>query len=335
MASSRSFDNKPQEEGLACNWCVPLLEALEPRLLLSAQIISNPPAEAALAALSRVRPAPSCLEAIPEATAREYATGASVIGPNIWRGICAPEGYPKQPVGPVPPAGASGVVSGKVKQKSSAPDAYLSPRERVIGPMPLPLMTESTSGRASSPGAVFVPHPTVTDYDWWYGCSPTTGGMHTDWWNDEVRLQDPSLTTFAGDPANWLFDVYPSSNPADFAVPDHANGVVTGWAHASGGDTWQGHAPDSIADFMLTVGGGSFADEIEWGMGNYMAWDDLRTPENESWSVTTQQQWDDAGWDFDAYKAEIDAGRPMHLWLFSPSGGHSVQIGRASCRERV
>ena len=324
MTSSPSFDNKPQEEGSACHCREPLLEAIEPRLLLSAQLISDAPTEAAMAALRMVSPRPSYLEATPGATDREYATGESVIGHKAWQGICRPEDYPKQPIGPKPPAGASVLVFDEVKRERNAVDAYLSPWERVIGPTPLPLVAEAGLARPPSPGAVFVPHPTVTDYDWWYGCSPTTGGLQTDWWNDEVQLWDASLTTFAGDPTNWLFDIYPSSNPADFAVPDHANGVITGWAHASDGDTWQGHVPDSIADFMLTVGGGSYADEIEWGMGNYMAWDDLRTPENESWSITTQQQWDYSGWDYDAYKAEIDAGRPVHLWLYSPSGGHSV-----------
>ncbi len=200
----------------------------------------------------------------------------------------------------------------------------------VIGPTPAPARDAGSLGRSPSVGAVFVPHyDSVTDYDWWYGCSPTTGGMHAAWWDYEVQLIDPGYTVFPGDPSNWTFGIYPSSNPADYAVPDHANGVVNGWNHVSDGNTWQGHPPDSIGDFMLTVSGGSYDVPIEWGMQNFMAWDDLRTPENESWSVTTSRVYTPLGghvgtWTFDDYKAEIDAGRPVHLWLSRPGGGHSV-----------
>ena len=210
-------------------------------------------------------------------------------------------------------------LAGEAKADASSKVADVA--DRLIGPMPAPLLSEGSLGRPPSGGAVFVPHRVITDYDWWYGCSPTTGGLHASWWDDEVQLWDPTYTTFPGDPSAWLFNIYPSSNPADFVVPAHANGVVNGWAHASGGDTWEGHVPDSIGDFMLTVDGGSYSDEIEWGMQNVMAWDDLRTPENESWSVTTNAP---AVWNYEVYKTEIDAGRPVHLWWFSPYGGHSV-----------
>jgi len=195
---------------------------------------------------------------------------------------------------------------------------------RLIGPAPAPAALPEDLGRPPSSGAVYVPHYNLTDYDWWYGCSPTAGGLHAAWWDQEVKLWgDAADTTFPGDPTHWLFGIYPSSDPDDFLVPDYANGVVNGWNHANDGDTWQGHPPDSIGDFMLTSNGGSYTDNIEWGMVNFMAWDDLRTPENESWSVTTSHSWAPS-WDFEDYKAEIDAGRPVHLWLTSPQAGHSV-----------
>jgi len=202
-----------------------------------------------------------------------------------------------------------------------------------FGPLaPLPGFQPSI-GRSPSSGAVFIPdYDQITDYDWWYGCSPTAAGMHAQWWSDSLAAQ--GLDVFPGDPTAFRYVQEPNFNPNNFDVPGTANGVVAGWEHHQSGQAagnthgyWEGHVPDSLADWFLTDDGGSYQDEIEWGMKNFMAWDDPRTPENESIRVTTHQHWSPAyegNWNFDQYKAIIDGGEPVHLWLYSASGGHSV-----------
>jgi len=141
-----------------------------------------------------------------------------------------------------------------------------------------------------------------------------------------------------------------------FTVPKYANGVVSGWRHlyeadwashwedpGSGVpgardyeeefalDTWKGHAPDSIADFLLTetilenptpyspdfgftVFSVTDPDAIAHGIENFMAWDDPRTPENESWSVSTTYAYRD-NWTLSSYQSSILSGHPVILFL--------------------
>jgi len=208
----------------------------------------------------------------------------------------------------------------------SDPQALLL-AESPIGPgYPPPLWAGEYGAPPRDPAnAVFVPHyDQVPDYDWWYGCSPTAGGMHAAWWDYEVKLpawmDDPGASAFPGNPQNWLWGAYPSTDAGDFSVPAFANGVVNGWFHIYDGDTREGHMPDSIGDFMMTEQGYSLESGITWGMQTFMAWDDPRTAENESWTATIATIAS-----FAEYTAEIDAGRPVHLWLDSPAlGGHSV-----------
>ncbi len=184
----------------------------------------------------------------------------------------------------------------------------------------------------------------LTDYDWFYGCSPTVGGMQAAWWDLELKLRsrDFNIAAFPGLSetnwaANWQAGLYPQFDSEPFFVPQHANGVVSGWQHTHAVDwlsvarwwsnyTWEGHAPDSISDFMLTSAGQfegeTNFDNVAWAMENFMAWDDPRTVVNESWSFNTQVLLGDPAppapaqpvpIDFLAYQAAIDANLPVHL----------------------
>lgn len=173
------------------------------------------------------------------------------------------------------------------------------------------------------------------DYDWW-GCAPTAGAMLGAYWDYLLRFEDPNASVFPGDPTNFVpttKDTPYDFSDADgdfyldwrsrvdsslFAVPEYANGVITGWSYIQEADwgshlvpgsgevdpvgyqefipsTWFGHVPDSLADFMLmesrisdpvysTINNTETVN-IAPGLQNWFAWDDPRTPENESWSA--------------------------------------------------
>lgn len=169
---------------------------------------------------------------------------------------------------------------------------------------------------APTAGAVILP-VLPPDYDWWYGCTPTAAGMMFAWWD---LTYDSDV--FPGDPTDWVYGAYPSSNPDDFT---HANGVVAGWNHAQNNpSSYQGHPPDSLADFLLTEDGATYSTFMTHGLEAFAAWDDPDTPENESFVFSATLHSTQSGWTYADYRAEIDAGRPVLLNLYSPSGGHTV-----------
>jgi len=190
--------------------------------------------------------------------------------------------------------------------------------ETTLGPWtPEEIAAFSQFTTPPQPGAQFVDY-IPTDFDWWYGCSPTTGGMHFAFWENDY---DPDV--FPGDSTDWVWGVYPSSNASDF---QHANGVVAGYEHAMV-DSWWGHAPNSMADFLLTEFGGTFPTDVEHGYETFAGWDDPTTPENESFEFAATFAWTPAWggtFTYDVLKAEIDANRPVHLGLYGPWSGHSV-----------
>ena len=169
-------------------------------------------------------------------------------------------------------------------------------------------------------GAVILSH-TPKDYQWWNGCSPTAAGMLFGWWEEEGYDAFPgSHRDVASNYGNT------SSNPADY---EDARGVIAGWAHKAEGiaqglgcGSYENHAPDSLADFMLTHDGGTSPTGMEHGFETFGAWDDRRTSEIESRRFAADTK---LGISYSSYCNEIDAGRPVHLGLVGDSGeGHSV-----------
>jgi len=226
-----------------------------------------------------------------------------------------------------------------------------------------PFPVVGVTGRAPSAGAVTIGGLShITEFDWWYGCGPTAGGMIASWWDEAIRLTtgDFDLTVFPGGPStypigsNWQYGLYPYYSYEPFVAPDVPNGVVSGWGHTYSARWepatrtwieygWQNHAPNSLSDFMVServpvtapvppgysyIEGASSPDEVQWGMGNFMAWDDPRTAANESWNMTLGQTWNggpSGELDFASYMAAIDAGRPVFLYWEDAMGiGHTT-----------
>jgi len=176
-------------------------------------------------------------------------------------------------------------------------------------------------GGSPEAGAVILSN-VPADYDWWNGCSPTAAGMLFGWW------EEAGVDAFPGNHRN-LPATYPgtSTNLADY---QDARGVVAGWAHKQEGvyqglsyGSYEYHAPDSLADFLLTVDGGTSSSDMPHGFETFGAWDDPRTPEIESRRFNADLR-TGGDWSYAAYCAEIDAGRPVHLGLTSEDSGHSV-----------
>ncbi|NQU75481.1 MAG: hypothetical protein HQ546_04085, partial [Planctomycetes bacterium] len=167
------------------------------------------------------------------------------------------------------------------------------------------------------------------DYDWWYGCAPTAIGMLTAYWDHWYKLSNvlgPNAAIFPGNSTGWLYDAYPSFSTDNFATPDYANGVVAGWSHAYQSlwdgenwiaPNWENHVPDSIADFIATDNGTTAYADIPGGLVKFMAWDDPRTPENESWSVQTKKDDYDSPTGVQLFLDRIDNGEPVILLMES------------------
>ncbi len=151
----------------------------------------------------------------------------------------------------------------------------------------------------------------VPDYrtGYYYGCGPTSGGMIIGYW-DQLPYHN---TLFYGDASVWNTDTKAMVSSQDW-IDD--------------GRTWDGHDPQSLSDFMHTVGGDTAISYIPTGLVDYAAWDDPTTPVSESYTATTSLHYEYGGFEFDDLVAEIDAARPMVICLYGQvpgdEAGHAV-----------
>jgi len=147
----------------------------------------------------------------------------------------------------------------------------------------------------------------VPIYYWYWGCSPTSGGMLVGYYD--------GLPGYEG-----LVDVGTSSNDM-IATP--LDGV-----------------DNSIADFMQTSypGGGTDDPNIASGIAAYIEWDDPTTAIDEAYMATAWNEytydpeymapgWIAGEFTWADYVAEIDAGRPMLLSWGTPAGQGHTTIG--------
>lgn len=161
-------------------------------------------------------------------------------------------------------------------------------------------------------------------YQWWYGCSPTAGGMMIGWW-DTVGGRN---NLYSGDASVWTGDLN-SGTKRMVASQEHRNaGIALGYSQYG---SYLNHDPNSIADFMKTDNSGTAGNNIASGLVAYANWDDPTTPLNEAYQATGSSNavpWQSGSFGWNAYKAEIDAGRPMLLDLVTYYGtswlGHTV-----------
>ncbi len=155
-------------------------------------------------------------------------------------------------------------------------------------------------------------------YIWWYGCSPTAGGMIVAWWDAQgdgfSNIWEGSAATWSGNGSSGTKRMVASQAHID-------SGAALGFTYGS----YRNHTANSIADFYYTEDGGTARSSIGPGFEDYFAWDDPSTTlTNESYTASYQTRYVSSGYTYDDYKAEIDAGRPVHLGLTSTEGGHSV-----------
>jgi len=172
------------------------------------------------------------------------------------------------------------------------------------------------------PGSVILPN-LPPDYDWWNGCAPTAAAMLFAWWGQQGYGAFPG--NYPAPPATYAVT---SSDPADY---NDARGVIASWAHKQAGlsrgltyGSYRNHAPDSIADFILTYNSETNAGGLAHGFLTFGAWDDPRTPQIESRRFTASTYYTSDDWTYDNYVAEINAGRPVFLGWSSATLGHAT-----------
>jgi len=191
----------------------------------------------------------------------------------------------------------------------------------------------------------------TVNYDWWYGCSPTSAGMmmgHYDrngydgyWYNNLVPGGVAETNTFG---------VGPYLANAAIASAGHITDFYSGGTNASNDDVAQPwHDFDCLADFMGTSqdlygqanGWSSFtyftdgsryyeadsgAGEGMYGVGQYVdyAGYDALTLYNQLLPGVADDLWgytpNTLGFTLADYQAEIDAGRPVMIQI----EGHSM-----------
>ncbi len=176
----------------------------------------------------------------------------------------------------------------------------------------------------------------VPDYNWWYGCSPTSVGMMMGYY--DRRGYDNLIPGGVAELSNYGNDN--AIVNAAIASQGHINAFHIGDTGVSGDDILNtGHAPDSLADFM-----GTSQDSVGNANGStsFFTWDgssdkffytDIEGTANQDASGMYgikeyveyrgygianlyNQKTDNAisgGFSFADYKAEIDAGRVVMI----------------------
>ena len=170
---------------------------------------------------------------------------------------------------------------------------------------PNPVAVDAVPVQATgSPGPLILgtnPLTTVPAYEWWYGCSPTSGGMMVAHWDSQPGSSN--LCDF--DATYWWGES--TTNPQGPA------GMVASGEYIAGTP----HADNCLADFMNTVGGGTSGDDIAPGLTSYFLWDDPATANNETCGGLLAQgeyvQFNGGDFTYEDMRSEIDAGRPVLL----------------------
>jgi len=175
------------------------------------------------------------------------------------------------------------------------------------------------------------------DYDWWYGCSPTSGGMMLGYYdrNGYNGLSYSNLVpggvaetnTYPSTPGRWDY-------LAQYAIasPGHVYDFYGGGGGAYGDDRPQSRPSNCLADFMGTsqdaAGRSNGSTTFHWrwdggrltyddicqfatydevrGLGDYIRYSGYKFTSLYTQLTDNQSPF---GFTFDDYKAEIDAGR--------------------------
>jgi hypothetical protein len=168
-------------------------------------------------------------------------------------------------------------------------------------------------------------------YEWWYGCSPTSGGMMVGYWDSRPGYGN----LYYGDASAWGGD---GSSGTRRMVASQAhitsgsqNGYTYGdWHNSTSYPTHEAN-PNCIADFMKTVDGGSDSADITTGLKNYVQ---QSIPSLKAGYSATTADYDvpffGGTFSYANVKSEISNNRPVLLDLVTyipeESGwvGHSI-----------
>jgi hypothetical protein len=171
----------------------------------------------------------------------------------------------------------------------------------------------------------------VPEYLWWYGCSPTSGGMMVGYWDGRPgfgNLYDGDASIWSGDGSQGTRSMVASTA---HIVSGDENGYTYGDWHNSASYPSHEANPNCVADFMKTVNGGSYANNIAAGLEAYCEWDNPATPVNESYPATATNidvPFYGGSFSYSDLKNEIDADRTVILDLICYTGyewlGHST-----------
>jgi len=182
--------------------------------------------------------------------------------------------------------------------------------------------------------------PNAPDYEWWYGCAPTSAGMMMGYYDTHgydgleydnlVPGGDAELSNY-GNPSASVNDIIASQG--------HIDDFWTGYGNSGDDPLAVGHSFDSLADFMGTSqdsgnnsdgstsfyyrsdGGKTYASNIfGWSVtddsGMYGIWEYLEycgygsvDPGTNIYNQRTDNMDLTYGFTFEDYMAEIDAGR--------------------------
>ncbi|MGC9316881.1 MAG: PEP-CTERM sorting domain-containing protein [Armatimonadota bacterium] len=167
----------------------------------------------------------------------------------------------------------------------------------------------------------------VPDYNWYHGCSPTSGGMVFGYWDRQTgyeNLWDGTAPLYANDNDGNVEEIYQLISSDEHNSADYVKNECT---HTN--------APNSLGCFFHTdpSNGSSNNWNIATGMRRYAQWDDPGTGIDEcyafhSWThYARRPSWGalNAGtFDFGDLRKQVDNGQPMIMNLSLDGGGHSV-----------
>ena len=179
------------------------------------------------------------------------------------------------------------------------------------------------------------PLGSVPQYVWWYGCSPTSGGMMVGYWDSRPGYQD----LYYGDASVWTGDGSSGTRrmvaSTAHIVSGQQNGYTYGDWHNS--TSYPNHEanPNCLADFFQTVNGGSYSSGITSGLKNYIQWTDPGpNPLKAGYQATTANidvPYYGGTFAYADLKSQIDQNRPvlLNVLTYAPSPynqwvGHSI-----------
>lgn len=147
----------------------------------------------------------------------------------------------------------------------------------------------------------------VPEYTWYYGCSPTSGGMLMGYWAGKGYTQLlPGVT-----------------NP--MVQSTGVNAAIASSAHINAGGTYgtyTGHTADCIADFMQTANGSTSGPNIASGLAAWTSYVGLTAT-----TTYSEVSYYSGTFSYAVFVSEINASRPMLLNLVTYAASYSAWVG--------